>query len=505
MDKRKSALNVYSSLASRIILLIAALYVRRLLIRFIGSDVNGLNYLYTSIIGMLSVAELGVGSAIVFSMYVPIVAGDTRKVSALYCLYGRLYRIIGCVIFAGGLVTMCFLPKLIGDYESLSVNVYSTFLLTLISVVVSYLYSAKTSLIEAHKDNYITTSILTFSRLIRYGLQIAAILIWRSYTIYLFCQILDTLIVWMLTEAAVRRRFSDIISMKESADSQTLSEVSRNVRAMFMHRIGTIMVSTMDSLIISGFIGVVILGKYSNYMLIAGVVSGTIALFFTPLTSVVGHLCAENDPDKTKRYFDRFYCLNYVLGVVFFLGYYAVIDHVIRICFGPGLEVTSAVSFIITLNQFISYMRNSSLLFRNASGTFYNDRWKPIAEGIANLILSLIFVNIFPEPYRVVGVIVATIITNLTICYVVEPFVVFRNVFDRSPKPFYLRSYMYVLIFATLLVVMDHLKRSCESDIQGLLANGFISVLLSIMTFAVLAAADRGFRKEILSWLKADE
>ena len=86
MDKRKSALNVYSSLASRIILLIAALYVRRLLIRFIGSDVNGLNYLYTNIIGMLSVAELGVGSAIVFSMYVPIVAGDTRKVSALCIL-----------------------------------------------------------------------------------------------------------------------------------------------------------------------------------------------------------------------------------------------------------------------------------------------------------------------------------------------------------------------------------------------------------------------------------
>ena len=164
---------------------------------------------------------------------------------------------------------------------------------------------------------------------------------------------------------------------------------------MFMHKIGTVLVNTIDSVIISAFIGVVILGKYSNYVLIANVIVSTISLFFTPLTSIVGHLCAKGNIKETKKWFDHFYSLNYILGVVFFLGYYAVIDEVVSMCFGSGLEVSRTISFIITLNQFTKFMRQTALLFRNASGTFYYDRWKPIGEGVANLILSLLFVNIF--------------------------------------------------------------------------------------------------------------
>jgi len=156
MDRRKGLMNVSASIASRLLLLIAAFLVRRLLIRCVGNEANGLNSLYASIIGVLSVAELGVGVAISYFMYRPIVAGDTKKVAALYGLYRRLYRVIGGVILAGGLLVMPLLPGMIGDYERLDVNVYRTFALALVSVVLSYLYGAKTSLIEAYKDNYLT-------------------------------------------------------------------------------------------------------------------------------------------------------------------------------------------------------------------------------------------------------------------------------------------------------------------------------------------------------------
>ena len=190
MDKKRSYLNISTAIISRILLLLSALYVRRLLILYIGNDVNGLNSLYTSIIGMLALAELGIGSAMTYSMYKPIVDSDERQVSALYQLYKRLYRMIGAVIFIGGLIVLPFLPKLISDYEEITINVYIPFLLTLISVVLTYLYGAKTSLIQAHKNNYITTGIVTIASLMRYALQIITILIWQSFTIYLFCQII---------------------------------------------------------------------------------------------------------------------------------------------------------------------------------------------------------------------------------------------------------------------------------------------------------------------------
>lgn len=403
MDKKRSILNVSISILSKVILLIVSLIVRRLLIRYIGNDVNGLNSLFTSIVGMLSVAELGVGGAIVFSMYSPIVAGEQRKIAALYCLYKKLYRIIGGVIFVAGLAVMPFLPKLISDYDNLNINVYGTFFLTLIAVVLSYLYSAKTSLIEAHKDNYITTGILTVARLVKYTLQIAAILIWKSYSIYLVCRIVETVLIWIVTEKIVRRKYGEIIVSREKVDEGTRIEITKNIKAMFMHKVGTILVNTIDSVIISAFIGVAILGRYSNYTVIAGIIMSFISLFFTPLTSVVGHLCAAGDAETTKKYYDYFFCLNYILGVFFYLGYYAVIDNVVMLLFGTGLQVSRAIAFVITLNQFTQYMRKATLLFRDASGAFYYDRWKPIAEGLSNLVLSLIFVNAFPEQLRIVG------------------------------------------------------------------------------------------------------
>ena len=498
MDKRKSLLNISSAIVSRVLLIAAALVVRRLLIHYIGNDVNGLDSLYTSIIGVLAVAELGIGSAIIFSMYKPIVQGDKRQVASLYFLYRRLYRIIGLVILAAGILVLPFLPNLIEDYADIDVDVYITFFLALISVVLTYFYSAKSSLIEAHKDNYITTIILTASRLIMYGLQAAAILLTASFVIYLICQIIGTLIAWVLTETVARKKHPEILKTFVPIDKDTRSEIVKNIKAMFMHRVGTVLLGSIDSLIISTFIGVVVLGKYSNYTYICTVMSGIIALFFTPLTSTVGHICAQGNKEKSKTFFDHFYCLNFMLGVVFFLGYYAVIHGVVSLVFGPGLEVSSEIVFVITVSQFISFMRRSCLLFRDASGTFYYDRWKPAVEGLTNLILSLVFVRVFPEEYKVVGVIVATIITNLAICFIIEPYVVYKHAFEKSPREYFIRNYAYTGIFtAALLLLSRSISDTSNSAIRTIM-NGFISIGVSIGVFAVVSFFDKKFRNELM-------
>lgn len=496
MDKKKGLLNIGTSISSRILLLLVALYIRRLLIICVGNEANGINSLYGSILGLLSVAELGVGAAIVFSMYKPIVDGDKRKVAALYCLYRKLYRIIGTVIFAAGLSVMPFLPRLISDYDTLDINVYTTFLLTLVGAVISYLYSAKTSLIEAHKDNYITTGIATLSRLIRYALQIAALLIFKSFEIFLICQIIETLIVWGITDRVVKKLHPEIISMREKLDADTTSEVTRNIGAMFMHKVGAILVGAVDGMVISAFIGVAVLGRYSNYAAISGAVTSIISLFFTPLTSVLGHLCASEDANEIKKNFEHFYSLNFMLGVTFFLGFYAVIDSIVSILFGGGLLMPGEVSFVIALNSFIGYMRYSQLTFRDASGTFYYDRWKPAAEGLLNLVLSVALVKLLPPDYAVTGVIAATIITNLVICDIVEPHILFKYVFKQPAKAFYIKNYSYILIFAAALYATGKLRLSLGSNVADFFANGFISLVVTAAALLITGIIDRRFAGE---------
>lgn len=506
MDKKKGLINVVVSVVLRIILLISGLLVRRYLIKYLGNDVNGLNSLYTSIIGFLSVAELGVGSAITFSMYKPIVEGDNDKVSALYHLFTKVYLIIGGIIFAVGCAITPFLPYLASDYQNIDQNVYVTFLLYLVSVVISYLFSSKTSLINAYKNNYITTVISYGGRVLEYVLQILVLALTKSFILYFVCAIGSIILQWGITEIIARKKHGEIIKNRQKVDAETKKEVGKNVKAMFMHRIGSVLVNTADSVIISAFIGVAILGKYSNYTTIMTAMISVLCLCFSPLTSVIGHMCVAGDDAQMQKYFNFFHAFNFVLGMVFFLGYYAVIDNLVTILFAsatePDMELVKVISFVITINYFIQFMRQSVLLFRDATGTFYNDRWKPLFEGLCNVVLSILFVKIFPEEYSVVGVIVATIITNIFICHIVEPYVLFKHALHKSVKRFYLRNYLLIAFFALMLIALHFCLQTYENQWIELLVNGCISIALSLGACLVVFAINKDFRQRLLGLFK---
>ena len=204
MDKKRGMANVIVSVSFRMILLVANIVVRRFVIQYIGNEVNGLNSLYVSLLDFLSVAELGVGSAITFCMYKPIVEGQNEKVSALYGLFTKLYLIIGGIILVGGLAIMPFLKILAKDYQTLDVNLYFTFGLMLASVVLSYTFSSKTSLINAHKNNFITAAVASVGQLLQDGLQILVLLLTRSFTWFLVCRVIAVCLQWAATEIIAR-------------------------------------------------------------------------------------------------------------------------------------------------------------------------------------------------------------------------------------------------------------------------------------------------------------
>ena len=498
MDKKKSLLNVSVSIGFKFILIFLSLYVRRLLIQNIGNEINGLDSLYLSLIGFLSVTELGVGLAITFCMYKPVVEKNNEKVAALYHLIRKLYNIIAVIIFCAGLILMPFLSYFARDFSAVNVNIYLTYFLTLVSVILSYCFSSKISLINAYKDNYITNIINSGGTVLQSILQIIVIVITKSYLAYVICKIVAVLVQWCGTNWIIKKKYSEIVCIKAKIDDETKKEVVKNVKAMFMHKIGGVLVNTVDSITISTFVGVVILGKYSNYTIIVTGMASVISLFFTPLTSIIGHLYLQADNKEVTRYFGFFHSLNFVIGCIFYLGYYAVIDDLIRVCFGNNLELSKSISFIITLNYFIQYMRQAVMMFKDGTGTFYNDRWKPIAEGISNLILSVAFVKIFQQLWgndmAVVGVIVATIITNLFICHVVEPHVVFKYAFKIPTVKYYIKNYGYMVIFTIALVVLNNLLVHSNNTLQSLLLNGAISLLISAVLMIFVLIVDSNFR-----------
>ncbi len=498
MDKKKSVLNVSVAIVFKFVLLVGSLLARRFLIQYVGNEATGLFSLYTSIVGFLAVAELGVGSAITFCMYKPIVEKKTNEVGALYRLFTKLYWIIGGIILVAGLAIMPLLPYLAKDYQNIEVNLYLTFSLMLVSTVLSYMFSSKTSVINAYKNNYITTTINSIASIVRYGLQILVVILTKSFEIYLAATIVSVLLEWLMTSIVFNRKYKEVALVKEKVDTETKNRVVKNVKAMFMHKIGSLLVNTADSIIISAFIGVVILGKYSNYTTIMNQMVGVLALFFTPLTSVIGHLCVEDDVKEIKKYFNFFHTFNFIIGIVFFLGYYAIIDNLIVICFGENLEMAKSVSMVITINYFIQFMRQATLLFRDATGLFYYDRFKPLFEGLSNVVLSIAFVYLFSylfgDEFAVVGVIVATILTNIFICHIVEPHILYKYEFKTKTNRYFLKNYSCIAAFVGALFLLNLCMVKIENVYLELLANGFISVGISLVFVFAFSLLDKDFR-----------
>ena len=505
MDKKRSLLNVIVSIAFKVLTFGAIFLVKRELIRSLGNDINGLNSLYTSLIGVLSIAELGIGTAITFCMYKPIVEGDKNKTAALFQLFRKIYFIIGVIVLVAGAAMLPFLPFLAKDYSSLNVNLYVTFALSVIAVVISYSYGAKTSLFNAYKDNYISTAIISGSYFGQYLLQILVLRYTGSFEWYLICHIIGVGVQWILSDIIVRKRHADILEIeRQPIDKETRAEIVRNVKALFMHRIGGVLVNAADSVIISAMIGVGVLGIYSNYTMIVTSMVSVIVLFFTPLTSIIGHMFVSNI-EQTKKYFDFFYTLNFVLGTVFFLGYYAVVDSMVALWLGEGLEVSRAIAMVITINYFIQFMRQAVLLFRDATGTFYNDRWKPVAEGVSNVILSValvyVFTFLFGEEYAVVGVIIATIITNILICHIIEPYVLYRHAFNSSVRGYMLKNYICILIFVLSINILDKILVSMDSHWLELFVNGGISLVLSALIVGIIILVDKNFTEQLMGFI----
>lgn len=498
MDKKKSILNVTVSVGFKLATMVLAILVKRILIDTCGNEVNGLNALYLSIIGVLSVAELGLGTAITFSMYKPIVEGNINQVSALYRLFQKLYWAIGGFILAAGLCLTPFLHYLAKDYTQLNVNLYTTFFLMLFSVVLTYLFSAKLALFNAYKNNYITTAITSGGSLLQYVLQIGVLLLFRSFSVYLICRSITALVQWMVTEWLVRRSYQPVLTTQGSLDAETKSGLIKSIKAMFIHKVGYVLVNSVDSIVISMFIGVVSLGAYSNYITIMTSMNGVLSLIFTSLTSVVGHLYVSETKQRASEYCKVFHTINFLLGTVFFLGCYAVIDDTIAILFSENLIVPRSVSFTVVLNGFVQFMRQTVLVFRDATGTFYYDRWKPLVEGVVNVVFSVLLVNMF----GVVGVIAATIATNLCICHVIEPYVLYRKAFEQSPARYYGTNYGQIVLFVLMMVLFDGVRIAAASRWVQFFVNGSLSVVVSCIAGVIILTCDRKLGKEVFGILK---
>lgn len=418
MRTRYSIINVLVNIGGQFLTMLLSFISRMVFIRCLSAAYLGVNGLFTDVLSILNFAELGIGTAMVFSMYEPAARNDERKLAQLMNLYRWMYRAVAASVLLFGLVLLPFLPYLIKDGEGIE-HITLIYMMYVLSSACSYLLNYKSSIYQAYQKSYICTGWTLVCECIRTVVQIVALLLTGNFILYLAIQLVVQFIPNIIISHMADKEFPYLKECRELPEKEERNGILKNIGAMSMHKLATVIVRNTDSLLMSSFIGLATVGLYSNYRLVLNALNNLLNKFATAFSGSVGNFAALENSDRLYQVYKEMDFLFFVQSAYLTGGLMMLFNPLIELLFGREYCFPMTTVAIIVTEFYISRMRQTNLLFREVMGLFWNDRYKAVAESIINLVVSLALV----QRYGVVGIIGGTIISSLCTCVWVEPYI----------------------------------------------------------------------------------
>ena len=454
MRTKNSVINFLANSGSHLINVILSFVVRTIFIYTLSAEYLGVNGLFGNVLTVLSFAELGIGTAMIYKLYEPVARDDYDMIRRLMNLYRRLYMAVALVIAVAGLLLVPFLPYLIADYDRYSgmENLTVIYLLFLFDAVSSYFFSYKRSIIYAYQKMYITTAIDTAVTVTQFIVQIVVLLIFKAFIPFLLIQVGASVTKNVISARVADSRYKYLNVDKTSLPDATVrNDIKKNIAAMSLHKLGDIVVNNTDNLIMSAFVGLTQVGVYSNYIMIQSTVNTALNGFYGAFTASIGDLYVDEKAgaDLSDERRGRLY---EVYRTMLFLTFwiYGFCSAAFLVLYNPFIEAWAGERYLFPMSIVIAVvavfylngMRKVTLTFRDAMGLFWYDRYKPIAEIIINLTASLILV----QKLGVIGIFLGTIISIMTTCFWIEPLVTFKYGFRMRVGAYYGYYFLYTAI-----------------------------------------------------------
>ena len=448
VERTKNATrNMVFGLFLKIYQIFVPFLMRTAMIYFMGVQYLGLNSLFASILQVLNLAELGVGNAMVYSMYKPIAEDDEISICALMRLYRTYYRVIGLVIAVAGLLLTPLIPRLINGDVPPELNIYVLYLLNLAVTVFSYwLFAYKNSLLQAHQRVDVTSKVTLMTNTIQYGLQFLVLVTIKNYYVY----VLVALVTQALTNKVIAFIATKMNTNYYPADKlprNQVKDINHKIRDLFTSKLGGVIVNSADTIVISAFLGLTILAIYQNYYYILTSVIGFIGIAFQSCTAGIGNSVIVESEEKNFADLKKFtFLIAWIAGfcTCCFLCLY---QPFMEIWVGEDLMLSLAAVICFCIYYFIYEINQLLNTYKDAAGIWHEDRFRPLVTAIANLTMNLILVQF----WGIYGVLLSTALSML---FVGMPWLLhnlFTVLFDKSRMMGYVRT----LLKYTFVVVLS--------------------------------------------------
>lgn len=501
------AKNVVLSSIFQIVAYIIGFVSRTFFIKILGEQYLGLNGVFTNILTLLSFAELGVGSAIVYSMYKPLATKDNEKLKQLMAFYKKIYLLIGTVIIIGGVLLAPFLDFFITEAPDIKENIIIIYLIFVVNSAISYFFSYRTTIISADQKNYLIIIYNKTFHIVRVIIQIIIITIWHNYYLYLLTETVCVLMANYLLSRKSKKMYPELIDIKDSKlPEKEKKDIFKNVKALIIYKVGEVLLNGTDNIIISRYLGLVVAGLYSNYQLLTNAVVEVIGQITNSFTASVGNLNSLESKERKEETFYKILYFTYLLFGFCSIELVILLNDFVRVWIGEQYLLDMITIVMIVGSIYVNGVQYASFSFRNTLGLFKEAILVPIISVIINIVLSIFLA----KKVGLWGVFAATIAARFLSAGIIDPYVVYKHEFKKNPLIYFLKYFKYLTFVFITFFITSYIVNFIEATNIILvfikaIATGIISLsLLILFTFKTkeFNGLTYNFKNLFISFLK---
>ncbi len=492
----RSVMNIKVGMLFYVLSLFLAFFSRRIFLDCLGAEFIGLTGMLTNIMSFLSVAELGIGTSIVYFLYKPLQEDNHEKINEVMSMLAFLYRCIGAIIGSCGIVVSLFFPWWFDNLTTGLPLVYFAFYSFLASSVAGYIFNYKQLLVSANQKQYLVNAYFQTISIVQSVTQIILAYYYRNLWLWVVVGLVFTIIGIIIFNYRIQQLYPWLnVNLREGRDNlKKYPEILKKTRQIFIFKIKNFILYKSDEILVGAFVSVIKVAFYGNYTMIINKFLYLVNILSDGLSAGVGNLIAEgNEKNIMKVYWEMTAARFFILGIIIF-PLLLFLQPFIGCWLGQQYQLDEVIVYLLIFNLFIRLQPAAVYIFIGASG-LYSDVWAAWAELIVNLVITLLLAPF----YGIVGILLGKIISFFFISFFWKPYYLFSQGFHKNVWEYWRGMTVYYILFAIFAMLAlwaryTVIDNNVDSFVSLALYGAVIYLPLIIVYFILLFQSSKGMK-----------
>lgn len=444
---QKSLRNIVYGSFNQFVMLILGFVSRMIFLNYLNESYLGINSLFTEILSMLSLADLGLTTVMVYTFYKPLARKDNKRLNALLNFYKTLYQIIAFSVAVIGLAIIPFLQFIVNTNKPVE-HLYLYYLLFLAKTVISYLFVYKVSVLNADQNSYIVSKVSANTRILTVILQILVLYLTKNYGLYLVIDIFTTWLNNFWCAYIVDKKYP-YLNGSDQLNPNEKKAIFKNIGSGFLYKLSSVLLNSTDNTLISIILSTEVVGRYSNYGLLFSRLSMFVNILFSSLSGSVGNLIVTGNKEHRYNIFNIIQSISFIISSITSICCFILINDFISIWLGNKFVFGIDVLIACVFNYYFSISLQPLWIYRDATGLYKQTKYVMICTAIINLVLSIVL----GYKLGLFGIIIASIISRICTYFWYEPVLLYKQFFEKNVSIYFIK-HIYNFIVTLLIMIL---------------------------------------------------